>query len=331
MKHRLLFLLFTIAYCAADSSAQPVGWETVTADTAKIAVPKEWRNMDGIEGTRPIYRQGDGIGVPSTDETGAPMQIGLTVEKFPISKESTETIARELAKGATNNPQLVMVGKESVESIKLSDQTATTLVTTEFIKSGSRRSLYMKLIGKDGNGQVWVVTGYLVSGKGSKWPTPKSKLATWLRAHLVSLTLAGNDVDQKKIEAAYQARDKDEKALEDSGMPRVGLTGTWTASWHDPQRNSREAFTMDLVQQGTNVKGTAVFMDVNDTKAKVAGQATGSKIELLMTPHTTASYPAIPRTTWIGTLTNNTISGTWYLHGTRGDGSTGSWSASPRR
>ena len=331
MKHCLLFLVFTIIFRAADSGAQPVGWETVTADTAKIAVPKEWRNMDGIEGTRPIYRQGDGIGVPSTDELGTPMQIGLTVEKFPPSEESTETIARELVKGATNNPQLVVVGKESVESIKLSDQTATTLVTSEFIKSRTRRSLYMKLIGKDGKGQVWVVTGYLVSGKGSTWPTPKSQLATWLRAHVVSLTLSGRDVDQKKIEAAYQARDKNEKALEDSGPPRVGLTGTWTAWSQDPQSNLREVFTMDLIQQGTNVTGTAVFMDANDTRTEVAGQATGSKIELLMTPHATALYPALPKTTWIGTLTNNTISGTWYLQGTRSDGSTGSWSASPKR
>jgi hypothetical protein len=327
MKHCLLFLVCSIVFCTVDSSAQPVEWEIVTADTAKIAVPREWRNMDGIEVTRPVYRQGDGIGVPSTDETGAPMQIGLTVEKFPISQESTETIAKELVKGATNNPQLVMVGKESAESIILSDQTAATLITTEFIKSGSRRSLYMKLIGKDSKGQVLVVTGYMVSGKGSTWPTPKSKLATWLRAHLVSLTLSGKDVDQKKIEAAYQARDKGEKALEDSGPPRAGLTGSWTASWHDPQSNSREVFTMDLVQKGTNVGGTAVFMDGNDTKAKVAGQANGSKIELLMTPHS----PAIPKTKWIGTLTNNTISGTWSLHGTRSDGSTGSWSARPQR
>jgi hypothetical protein len=331
MKHCLLLLVFTIVLWAADSSAQPVGWEIVTADTAKIAVPREWRNMDGIEVMRPIYRQGDGIGVPSTDELGAPMQIGLTVEKFPVSEESTEIIAKELVKGATNNPQLVVVGNESVESIKLSDQTATTLITTEFIKSRSRRSLYMKLIGKDGKKQVWVVTGYLVSGKGSTWPTPKSKLATWLRAHVVSLTLSGRDVDPKAIEAAYRTRDNNEKALEDSGPPRVGLTGTWTAWSHDPQSNLREAFTMNLIQQGTNVTGTAVFMDANDTSTEVAGRATGSKIEILMTPHSTASDPVLPKTTWIGILTNNTISGTWHLHGTRSDSSTGSWSASPKR
>lgn len=336
MKHLLLLFFLTSVVCCGESSAQSVEWETVAVDAAKVAVPKEWRNMDGMKGSMLIYRQGDGIGVPATDETGAPLQIGLTVEKFPPSKESTENIAKELAKGATKNPELVAVGKELVEAVKLSDQTAATLVTTEFIKERSRRSLYMKLIGKDGKGQIWIATGYLVASKSSQWPKPKSELATWLRAHLVSLTLTGKDVDQKKIEAAYQARDRDEKedfALENSGAPRLGLTGTWIAWWHDPQRNLREAFTMDLVQQGTNVRGAAVFMDVNDTRAEVAGEVTGSKIRLLMSPHPTASYPAVPKTTWIGTLTNNTISGAWYLHGKPSDGyvSTGPWSATPKR
>ncbi|MGH8622416.1 MAG: hypothetical protein ACRET3_09780 [Burkholderiales bacterium] len=155
----------------------------------------------------PVYRQGDGIGVSAVDETGAPLQIGLTVEKFPPARESTATIARELARSATRNPQLEMVGKESVEAVQLFDKTATTLVTTEFIKAGSRRSLQMKLIGKDRKGQIWIVTGFLVGGKDSKWPTPTSKLGAWLRAHVVSLTLTGMEVDQKSLAAAYRDRD----------------------------------------------------------------------------------------------------------------------------
>jgi len=162
--------------------------------------------MDGIKRTMPILRQGDGIGVPASDETGAPLQIGLSVEKFPPAEQSTETIATELARGATKNPQLEMVGKESVEAVKLFDQTEATLVTTEFIKQGNRRSLQMKLIAKDAGGQIWIVSGFLVGGKESKWPTATSKLAIWLRAHLVSLTLTNKDVDQKSLETAYRNR-----------------------------------------------------------------------------------------------------------------------------
>jgi hypothetical protein len=203
---KTFFLFFVLTGALSAAGATP--WETASADPAKVAVPKGWRSMDGIKRTMPIYRQGDGIGVPAVDETGAPLQIGLTVERFPPAEESTETIAKELAKGSMKNPQLEMVGKESVEAINLADQTAATLVTTEFIKGGSRRSLQMKLIGKDSKGQVWIVTGFLVGGKESKWPTPKSKLGTWLRAHVVSLTLAGTEVDQKALEAAYRDRDK---------------------------------------------------------------------------------------------------------------------------
>ena len=165
--------------------------------------------MDGIKPTMPLFRQGDGIGVPSVDETGAPLQIGLTVERFPAAEQSTETIGRELVKGATKDPRLEKVGKESVEAVKLFDQTEATLVTTEFIKSGNRRSLQIKLIGKDAAGQIWIVSGFLVGGRDSKWPTPTSKLGAWLRAHVISLTLTSKDVDQKSLEAAYQIRSAD--------------------------------------------------------------------------------------------------------------------------
>lgn len=208
MKTLLFIFALTGVLSAADTNTPTVAWETASADSAKVAVPNGWRSMDGIKRTMPIYRQGDGIGVPAADETGAPLQIGLTVEKFPVAKESTETIARELVKSATKNPQLEMVGKESVEAIKLSDKTAATLVVTEFIKNGSRRSLQMKLIAKDSSGQIWIVTGFLVGDKDSKWPTPQSKLVTWLRAHVVSLTLTGMEIDRKSLEAAYRDRDK---------------------------------------------------------------------------------------------------------------------------
>jgi len=83
---------------------------------------------------------------------------------------------------------------------------------------------------------------------------------------------------------------KQDFVLQDLGPPSYVLTSIWTASWQDPKRNTSEAFTMDLVQKETNVTGTAVFMDANGTRAEVTGQATGSKIRLLMSPHPTAPY-----------------------------------------
>ena len=126
---------------------------------------------------------------------------------------------------------------------------------------------------------------------------------------------------------------KQDFVLGDLGPPSFDLTAIWTASWQDPKRSTSETFTMDLVQKGTNVTGTAVFMDANGTRAEVTGQATGSKLRLLMSPHPTAPYHAIPETTWIGTVTNRAISGTWYFHGKayRGYASTGPWSATLKK
>jgi hypothetical protein len=206
MRPTLLFLAFFGVACAADDTAPTVGWETASAESAKIAVPKGWRSRDGIKATMPLFRQGDGIGVPAVDETGAPLQIGITVERFPPAEQSIETIVSELAKGATKNPQLEMVGKEAVEAVKLFDQTQAVLLTMEFLKTANRRSLQMKLIAKDGRGEIWIVSGFLVGSRDSKWPTANSKLGSWLRAHVTSLTVTSKDVDSKSLEAAYQKR-----------------------------------------------------------------------------------------------------------------------------
>jgi len=325
-------LLVYCTACAVEGAAV-TNFEIVSAESAKIAVPEGWRSFDGLERSWMIYRQGDAIGVPAIDEAGSPLQIGLTVEKLPASRESTETIARALSRTSTENPELVLVGQESIEAVELSDQTQATFVTAEFIKGRTRRSLYMKLIAKDDKSQVWIATAYLVGSKSSQLPKPDSKLATWLRAHLVSLTLTGKEVDLKKVEAAYQVRDSektDEIVLEDAVTPTAGLTGSWSGWWHYPQSRLREAFTMDLVQQGTNVTGTAVFMDAHDTKVEITGQMTGMEIRLLMRP--AASHPAAPTTTWTGALTNKTISGVWQING-KPDGSpaTGPWSANIRK
>ena len=71
-------------------------WNVVSVGPTRIAVPKGWRSFDKITPNMPLYRQGDGIGVPVVDETKAPLQIGLTVGKFSGSKESVKEIMSAL-------------------------------------------------------------------------------------------------------------------------------------------------------------------------------------------------------------------------------------------
>ena len=53
------------------------------------------------------------------------------------------------------------------------------------------------------------ITGFLVGSKDSGWPTPESQLAIWLQAHIMSLTLTGDAVDEPGLEAAYRDRHRD--------------------------------------------------------------------------------------------------------------------------
>jgi hypothetical protein len=183
-------------------------WEVVAVGPGKLAVPKGWRSLDKNKPNMPLYRQGDGIGVPALDDTQAPLQIGLTVEKLPGSKESVKEIMSSLAEGARKAPRLELIGKVSVESIELSDGTEAMLLKATFIREGSRRSFQMKLVAKDADSNAWIVSGYLVGGKESKWPTAESSLAKWLEAHLTSLSLNERKFNAEKIKAAYRDRNK---------------------------------------------------------------------------------------------------------------------------
>ena len=177
--------------------------EAVAIGSGKIAVPKGWRSFDGIQPHIVIYRQGDGIGVPMFDETDSPLQIGLTAEKLAPAKQSVTEVIDDLIEQAKKAPQLELVGKESVEDVKLADGTAGKLLTAEFLKGGDRRSLQMKLVVREGDGTTWIVSSHVVGGKESMWPKADSKYAKWLRAHLTSLSLDPKKFDAEQVQAAH--------------------------------------------------------------------------------------------------------------------------------
>jgi hypothetical protein len=205
MKKLLPFLISATALIAtAEPAPSNHPWEVASSGKVSVAVPKDWRSFDGIQPAMVIYRQGDGIGVPMVDETGAPLQIGITVEKFPPSEDSIEVIAKKTSEGALRDPRMQIAADDIVEPLTLSDQTKAVYLTKQLIKSVHRRSLQMKLFTKDPEGNVWVVSGYIVGGKDSRTPTPKSPLALWLRAHLASATVTGKPIDSKPLQSAYR-------------------------------------------------------------------------------------------------------------------------------
>jgi hypothetical protein len=72
------------------------------------------------------------------DESGAPLQIGLTVERFPNTDDTPDEGAKKLLASAKANRRLEQVGEATFEPMKLADGTDAVLLTTEFVKDGLR-------------------------------------------------------------------------------------------------------------------------------------------------------------------------------------------------
>jgi hypothetical protein len=192
------------APAATQPTTSPAGaHEVVKTDEFAMAVPSGWRDFRGAPRQFKMFRQGDGKGVPLVDETGAPLQIGLTVEKFRDPK-SIEEGAAELTKAAKANAQLEIVGEPKLEKLKLADGTEALLLSTEFIKEGRRHSLQMKLLAKRGTDDAYVASGFLVGGKESTWPTTQSKLAKWLRAYMTTFVLDPAKLDTTNAPGAFE-------------------------------------------------------------------------------------------------------------------------------
>ena len=189
---------------SAEQSAEEGGetaWEEVAVEGGRIAVPRGWRNLDSLK--PPLYRQGDGIGmVPPTDETGSPLQIGISVERHAATAQTVQEVAADLVEVAKHLRNLELL-RHDVETLQLTDGTDAVLLKVQFLKEASRRSLQMKLVAKDEDATVWIVTGHVVGGGESTWPTPGSALAKWLAAHITSFTLDGKKFDVARIQAAY--------------------------------------------------------------------------------------------------------------------------------
>jgi len=195
----VLAVVVGFASFSPASSAEPL-WEIAVAGNGRIAVPTGWRKMDGIRPGLAIYRLGDGIGVPITDETGEPLQIGIVVESASPDASTLEAVTEALKRDARRDPRLDLKN-QTVQSFG----SEAALLSNEYIKEKSRRSLQMKFVSRAPDGKFWIVSGFLVGGINSAWPAPASKLASWLRAHVTSLSWDNNGPDTAKLDAAYKA------------------------------------------------------------------------------------------------------------------------------
>jgi hypothetical protein len=179
-------------------------WEVAKAGPLSVAVPRGWRNLDGVRPNIPVFRQGDGIGIPALDDTGEPLQAGLVVEELTRAKGSLREVAADILAGVKRDSRLKPIADSRVESVKLSDSTDALFLTSFFLKEGHRRSVQLKLIARGSDSRTWMVSGFLVGGEASAWCTPKSDMSKWLRAHLQSLRLTPGQLEEKPLWDVYR-------------------------------------------------------------------------------------------------------------------------------
>ncbi len=173
--------------------------ELYVTDEFALLIPAGWRNMKSLtSGNLKLYLNGDGIGVPAVDETRAPLQIGMTVEKYRNTTDSLAKGIKRLIANAKRSRRLKLVGEAKTESCRLKDGTEAALLTMEFIKEGYRRSLQIKLLAKDSASNGWVVSAFVVGGKDSTIPTADSTVAKLLRAHVTSFCFDSDKVEVSK-------------------------------------------------------------------------------------------------------------------------------------
>ena len=160
-----------------------------STDDFHMIIPSGWRELPINAGAIVFFLNGDGLGFPAIDDTGSPLQVGMTVEKFANHTISLEEWENRLANGFKKDPRLKLKEQKIERDITLSDGLKANLLLFEFIKSNTRQSLQMKLFTKDQKFNGWVVSAWLVGGKGSEIPRIDSGNRKFLEVFLKSFCL----------------------------------------------------------------------------------------------------------------------------------------------
>src|SRR5687768_9944126 len=107
---------------STQPSSQPAH-QVLKGNGFAVAIPTAWRVQRDMQPTMPFYISGDGRGLPALDETGQPLQIGMTIEHWPTVKVSLEERFKSQNESLKKDTRLEPVGAPLVQSITLDDGT----------------------------------------------------------------------------------------------------------------------------------------------------------------------------------------------------------------
>lgn len=182
-------------------------WQIIRDKEFTLGVPRGWRKIDMVlSRVHRLYMNGDGIGAPLMDETRAPIQIGMAVERYANQKVTAVEGAKQNLKVLQLNRRLKPVAPGTVKEFRLADGTDAAYLSVELIKGSSRRSFYQKVFAVDKNSTGWVVLGWIVCGKESEFLKKNPQLIAMLEAHLKSLSFAKDKFSEENLKQVYERK-----------------------------------------------------------------------------------------------------------------------------
>lgn len=216
--NRLAVGVILIASIAEPLAGQEAPRATASADRPRpkiirgegwaIAAPDDWTRFNAVRAPVVLYLSGDGRkGVPLLDGTLAPVQAGLTVEKFPArAGVSAIEKAKQDFEALKNTTGFEIDGEPELTEIELADGTKAVRLIVTVAKTQRRRlSVYEKVYcGTSDHGQI-IATSFVTCGLGGERFVNKVGLAGFVKKHAESIVLDASKVGLARLDDAYRS------------------------------------------------------------------------------------------------------------------------------
>ena len=210
----LLLACACTASFAADPAHEkapppPVSPKVHRGDGWAIAGPDNWSVFPQAPPPTVLYLIGDARdGVPFFDGTLKVMKAGLDVRRFGAVGTPIKARLERDVKELNDSGNFVPTKDPQVTDVTLADGTKASLLRAEFIqRENGRLSINQKLYCQDAQGRHVVATGFVTCSRPGAGFVRAIHLPEFVEAHVTSLVLAPDKIDQSRLPAAYAALD----------------------------------------------------------------------------------------------------------------------------
>jgi hypothetical protein len=193
----------------APRAAPRVQPKVHAGDGWAVAAPGNWTVFPNAPPPSALYLVGDARdGVPFLDGTLSVIKAGLQVQRFPGDGTTVEQRVEMDLKEVKESGDFQVLKGPDVEEVTLADGTAAFLLRAEFVRlQNGRLSINQKLYCSDAEGRHLVATGFITCGRAGGSSVRAIRLPEFVAAHVTSLVLDPEKLDEKKVKPAYQALD----------------------------------------------------------------------------------------------------------------------------